>query len=484
MKAHLTGLALPLLLAAYPILFLYGHNAQSLEPADLVVPLGYSLIVAGLAYGLFYLFLRKSTSASLAAAVFMIFYFFYGTVFRLFVKLDKFSVDHFTVLPVVLILAGYAGYFLKSLKPRIATVLQRGLAVIALLLVVFNITVSAMAVKAQKATPSQKLIPVTGIHTQSNQSHPDIYYIIFDEYARFDVMRSYWHNNDVDQFESFLKKNNFFLVSNSHSVTINTQTEMGSRLNLTQYTDSTDPNVTLAALNNNKVMQIFKAYGYNTVSLDMSFPDINADYKLNYDPKEVAGMASDEFKQLFLDDTMFNAFKGYFQDNDPSEVKQRDLILYTLNKTTSLAEVKSPKFVYVHVLLPHLPFIFDKDGNLLPIQDIYDWHYYLGQYQYATKLGMQLLTKLLAQADPKNPPVIIFQSDHGARNLQTVAKDSIVLNGYLENYPMEYAHDNLSALYLPGYDTSTLSTSMPPIYTMEIVLNHYLNANVTVNLNP
>jgi hypothetical protein len=192
-------------------------------------------------------------------------------------------------------------------------------------------------------------------------------------------------------------------------------------------------------------------------------------------------MASDEFRQLFLDDTMFNAFKGYFQDNDPVEVKERDLILYTLNKATDLGDIKSPKFVYVHVLLPHLPFIFDKDGNLLPIQDIYDWHYYLGQYQYATKLGMQLLTTLLAQADPKNPPVIIFQSDHGARNLQTVARDSIVLNGYLENYPMEYAHDNLNALYLPGYDTSTLSTSMPPIDTMEIVLNHYLNANVSVD---
>jgi hypothetical protein len=484
MKAHLSGIALPLLLAAYPILFLYGHNAQSLEPSDMTVPLGLSLIVAALAYGMFYLLLRKSTSASLAAAVFMVFYFLYGVIFHQLTELDKFPVDHFTVLPVVVIVAGYIGYFLKFLKPKLAAGLQRVLVVICLVLVIYNLSATVITASAQKAAPVQKPIPLTGTSAQPGKQYPDIYYILFDEYARFDVMRNYWHNNDVDQFEAFLEQNNFFIVSNSRSVTINTQTEMASRFNLHQYTDDTPASETLAALNNNKVMQILKSYGYTIVSLNMPFHDITADYNLNYDPGQVAGMASDEFRQLFLDDTMFNAFKGYFQDNDPVEVKERDLILYTLNKATDLGDIKSPKFVYVHVLLPHLPFIFDKDGNLLPIQDIYDWHYYLGQYQYATKLGMQLLTTLLAQADPKNPPVIIFQSDHGARNLQTVARDSIVLNGYLENYPMEYAHDNMNALYLPGYDTSTLSTSMPPIDTMEIVLNHYLNANVSVDSTP
>ena len=34
-----------------------------------------------------------------------------------------------------------------------------------------------------------------------------------------------------------------------------------------------------------------------------------------------------------------------------------------------------------------------------------DWHYYLGQYKYATKLAGQLVTRLLANADPDNPPI-------------------------------------------------------------------------------
>jgi hypothetical protein len=270
------------------------------------------------------------------------------------------------------------------------------------------------------------------------------------------------------------------VVTKTRTATINTQIELASRLNLQQYNEKTDVKVTLAALDNNKVMQVVKSYGYTTAALDMSFPNITADYHINYDPQQVAGMAVDEFRQTFLDDTMFNAFLGYFQDADLSEIKQRDLLLYTLNQTADLSTLKSPKFVFAHVLLPHMPFIFDKNGNLNPPQDNYDWHYYLGQYQYTTKLAEQLITKLLANADPNNPPVIIIQSDHGARNMQRKSKDNILMDGYLENYPIDYAYDNFNVMYLPGIDPATLSDSMPPIDSMVLVLNHYLNAGVSL----
>ncbi|MGD0006673.1 MAG: hypothetical protein ABSE06_20865, partial [Anaerolineaceae bacterium] len=294
-------------------------------------------------------------------------------------------------------------------------------------------------------------------------------------------MHTYWHNDDVDQFAAFLKQNHFFVVTKTRTATINTQIELASRLNLQQYNEQTDVKVTLAALDNNKVMQVVKSYGYTTASLDMSFPNIDADYHINYDPQDVGGMAVDEFRQTFLDDTMFNVFLGYFQDVDTSETKQRDLILYTLNQIADLSTLKSPKFVFSHVLLPHMPFIFDKNGNLNPPQDNYDWHFYLGQYQYTTKLAEQLITKLLANADPNNPPVIIIQSDHGARNMQRRTKDNILMDGYMENYPVDYAYDNFNAMYLPGIDPSTLSDSMPPIDTMVLVLNHYLNAGVSLS---
>jgi len=498
MSKFIKGLCLPLLVAAYPILFLYGHNAANLEPSSLVMPLGLSILAAAGAYGLFYLFQRKavaaSVSASLSAVVFLIFYYFYGTIYNLLVSPDKLPVYHFVLLPVVIFVVFYAGFFISKIKAAPAAGVQNILLLFALVLVAYNVVFIIAPVELQRAHVKQDPSPVlsaakppTAIPAKTaakqsdvNQKYPDIYFFIFDEYERLDVMQSYFHDPDVDQYEAFLKQNHFYLFTGSQVPTINTQTEMSSRLNLQQYNMNSDVKVTLAAINNNKVMQVVKSYGYTTAALDMAFPHIVADYMVNYDPSQVAGMAVDEFRQTFLGDTMFNAFLGYFQDTAMSEAKQRDLIFYTLNQATNLSSLKSPKFVYAHVLLPHMPFIFDKDGNLLPPQDNYDWHYYMGQHQYTTKVMENLITKLLANADPSNPPVIIVQSDHGARNMIRRTKDNILMDGYLENYSIDNAYKNFDAMYLPGMDQSTLNPAMPPIDTMILVLNHYLNAGLTL----
>jgi hypothetical protein len=179
------------------------------------------------------------------------------------------------------------------------------------------------------------VIPVTGLEqAQPGQKYPDVYFIIFDEYVRFDAMREYWHNDEVDAFEALLKQNNFFIASQSLSPTINTYTEMSSRLNLRQYTEKDDPASLKALIHNNKVMQIFKAHGYTTVSINMAFPDVTADYSLKFNANEVGGLATDEFKQAFINDSMFAAFSGIIQDSDPVAVRKRESVLFTLDKTT------------------------------------------------------------------------------------------------------------------------------------------------------
>ena len=480
-KAHLAGLALPLLAAAFPILYLYGHNVWVLDLASLKVPLGYSLIVAALAYGLFFLLQRNPATASLSAAAFMIFYFTYGLLYQLLMKPDKFAVYHFSLLPLVIALAIYAGFFISRMKPGIAVSLRNILLLMSMALVIYNLAVitpvEVEKTQQKKAAP----IPVSGGSNNNGKKYPDIYYIIFDEFAGFPVNSSYFHSNTIAQFETFLQQNHFFVASNSRTVTINTQTEMATRLNLQQYTLTDDPSVTNYALDNNRVMQILKSYGYNTAVLNMFFQGINADYNLPYDPQQVSGMAADQFRQAFLGDTMFNAFSGYFLSATAAEQKQRDLILYTLNQTTNLPNVKSPKFVYTHLLLPHVPYIFDQNGNLLPPEDNYDNHFYIGQYEYTAKLAEALITKLLANADPSNPPVIIIQSDEGDRNIQRRDSNNVVLGGVLENYPIDNAYYILNAMYLPGYDTSQLPNNLPPIDTFVVVLNHYLDAGITVD---
>ncbi len=505
LRIQLISLAFPLLIAVYPTLFLYSVNAWALQPGSLALPLGLSLLVAVAAFGLFLLLERSAVSAGLSAALFMVVYFLYGQLYRGLLGLDILRIQHFSFLPIVITLAVYAGCFTTRIKRPLAAQINKILTVVVMLLVSYNLLVILSVeikrdwLKASTAsaappetitpalpptagmTPAPRPITPLGINPPpvSPQKYPDIYYIIFDEYAGFDAVREYWHDDYVNAFQDFLTRNHFFVANGSRSVTINTETELSSRLNLHQYTENDDPRAVLQRLDNNKVMAIVKYYGYTTVAMDMAFNSILADQNTQFDPQQVGGMASDDFKQTFLNDTMFMAFNEYFNYGSTAE-KQRDMVFFALNKTTTLSTVKSPKFVFTHVLMPHMPFIFDQNGGLIDPSHAYDWNYYLGQHKYTTLLAENLITRLLDNADPANPPVIIVQSDHGARNLASRSTDNVILDGYLQNYPLKYAHYILNALYLPGYNTQTLSNDMPPIDTFVIVLNHYLNAGVSV----
>jgi hypothetical protein len=141
MKILLKSLALPMLIAVYPILFLYGQNAPILNLGILPLPLLSAVLVAGLAFGIYYLFQRSVLTASLSSVVFILFFYLYGFIYRELVKLDKFPVQHYTLLPVVIILAGYAGYFIAKLRPGPAAAAQKILLFITAALLVFNLVI-------------------------------------------------------------------------------------------------------------------------------------------------------------------------------------------------------------------------------------------------------------------------------------------------------------------------------------------------------
>lgn len=485
LKQYLKYLPLPLLVAAYPVLFLFGHNTSILNLNALVFPMSASLLLAGVIYTLFCLFLQKPLLASLSVNVFIAFYYLYGSIDHLVMKWNQSLAQSAVLLPLVVVLALALGALATRIKRQVAIAIHKILLVVSAGLILYNLFAVTVPAEAQKAlanrSPFVLDVPVTG---GAANAKPDIYYIIFDEYSGFETIRNYWHQTYGEQFKAFLQQNGFFVATGSRSVTLNTGAEIATRLNLQPYSTNLADKVKQNAIDNNKVMAVMKAYGYTTVAIDMFFPGIHADQTVQYNPKDAERIAADAFEKLFLDMTMLNPFSEHFQSSNQTAVKQRDMILYSLDKTVEPGKIPSPKFVYTHILLPHEPFIFDKDCNLLPTQAHDDWNYYLGQHQCATQLAEQLIVNLLAQADPNNPPVIILQSDHGARNLPTLAADGTTLNHLLPNFPIEKGHDILNALYLPGFDTSQLSNTMDPTETFAIVLNHYLNVGLKVNRTP
>lgn len=484
----LKHLLLPVLAVFYPLIFLYSHNARIIELNSLNQPLLMGLVFALVLFGLFFLFQRKLLAASLSAAIFMAFFYSYGPLFRFLVKLNRIPIEHYTLLPVVIIIACYAGYFASKIKPKTAESLQNILLLVLVVLIGYNVA-TAVPVEIQKAQLHRSKQTVQAAAEVTSKKYPDIYFIVFDEYAGPDAIKEYWHDNYIDAFHTFLEQKGFFVADHSRSSSITSLIEIASRLNFAQYTVKTAPELGFYKLiTTNKIMPLLKSYGYKTVvfnGLKEGYPAIpsfqDADYEYESAPKgsESSGLMLDDYQQLVLNDTMLIPFTNFLKANDSETAKLRDMLFFELKRTGDLSDIQSPKFVYTHFLFPHLPIMFNENGAPLDPKYRSNWNYYLGQHKYATKLAETLVSEILKNADKNNPPVIILQSDHGARNLKSMIDTPGSAN--LTNYPEKYQKYILNALYLPGYDYSKLTDNMDPIDALPTALNFYLNAGITVD---
>jgi hypothetical protein len=149
------------------------------------------------------------------------------------------------------------------------------------------------------------------------------------------------------------------------------------------------------------------------------------------------------------------------------------MISFTI-KNIANREIRSPKFVYVHLLLPHPPFIFNQDGSITDLDKFTNWNYYINNYIFSMKVVQAMVDQILLESDSENQPVIILQSDHGARNQLINDPKSATL----QNYPEDLKTLIMFALYLPGFDYSRLPQDINPTNTFPIVFNDLFQTNI------
>jgi hypothetical protein len=477
----------PLLLAVYPVVFLYQVNDRVLRPSSLFLPLAVCAGVSVLVYGLWFAANGfRPLEASNAAMGFLLCFFLYGSARLQLLKVDILPVDHSRFLPTMLLVGVYLGLIIARLPTSIARRMNQAARFILGGLILYNLA-GILVVEGRKGVSSAEGTPrlAPTFVEMAGARRPDIYFIIFDEFAGFDVIREYWHYSRIDAFEKYLTDKGFYVATHSLSRTASTTYEVAARLNYEYPEDGQDRVYYSRLIAHNKVMQQLSDLGYTTVVFDgtggsFAFPGkipIDADYAFEYVPGtgDQAGLTVDEFAKLVFDRTMLwaatdanNALYG------PALARFRNNILYTIEKVPALADIPSPKFVYAHIMLPHVPFVFDENGNPNDAKDLYNWNYYLGSYIFATKEAQRLIDGILLASDPENPPVIILQSDHGARNMLTEDPNSVILS----DYPANFKYHILNAILLPGSDYSQLTPDFAPINTFPLVLNLYFGEQI------
>jgi phosphoglycerol transferase MdoB-like AlkP superfamily enzyme len=233
----------------------------------------------------------------------------------------------------------------------------------------------------------------------------------------------------------------------------------------------------IPAISNSQAMQYLKSLGYTTIVFNehpVGFLPFQADI-VHVDPDADSftwNSPFNDFGVLVMDSTMVRPILAAVHVTDAGVIAHAKRLLY-IEQNVTQPDVPSPKFVYVHVLLPHSPFMFDENGNFIPLEDQYDWDKYLGMYIYSIRTAERMIADILASRSGGREVVIILQSDHGARNFQNDT-DSILL----ENFPAHFSYSIVNAIRMPGCDESVLAQDFDPINTFPVIFNCYFNAEV------
>ena len=136
-----------------------------------------------------------------------------------------------------------------------------------------------------------------------------------------------------------------------------------------------------------------------------------------------------------------------------------------------MPDLKGPKYIFAHFLLPHPPFIFEKDGTKpknIKNRGIGRDERYLNQLIYTNKILMKLIESLLNNS--KHPPIIIIQSDHGPGYI-----DYINDEGLVDDNVRKKSHI-INAYYLPKSSKDLLYPIISPVNTFRIIFNLYFNS--------
>lgn len=475
-KSLIKYLLPPLLISLYPVIFLYAVNIEMLNIRQTVIPLVIATSIALLSFILFSLFTRSPLKGSLVAVVFLILFWnydlFYQGLFFLF------NLRKSITLVIMLCFFGLIFYLIQRTNKDKLEIINTAFLVIASFLIVINLfTIIPGEINKQAAASESTEYQSGREELSALTGKPDLYLIIFDEYTRIDTMADVWGYDNSDLADHF-NQVGFFLAEEStvkHGGTLHSLAEL---LNLEHLSEGKSDAQLVALYNNNLLFSYFNDRGYEIYFLDGldhplrgNLPDyINL---ITYeDIRETRyTILTDSFFSLLLSRSILGPFEHTFGFNQPGLFYYQGNLGFFDYLRHELPVRETPKFVFAHINSPHLPYVFDREGNLTNNQ-VHFFQYqelkpeqlkemYLEQYIFITEVIKDLSVSI--RENSMNDVIIIFQSDHGPRPTSS------------GNESWDDAYKVLNAIYFPDRDYSKLNEQITPVNTMRVVLNRYFD---------
>ncbi len=414
MKVKQAGLALMTIIpiCLYPIIFLYTNNIGEVNFSQAIGPSMLFILSASIIWGIFSGVSSDVWHGSILTSIFMIIILNYKWAEDYLRELLP-NLRWWHIVPIISVIFISIAVIKRGKKANKKLCFWGSSLFIGLCMFNIIMAMPTIVIKiAEEFTPKQKEEKADNIYV-TNENTPNVYYIILDEYSNFNFMSKYY-NYDNKIFEDFLKSNSFNISYNSRNNSSSTNVVTTNLLNLEYVVNDKTPSVNRFKMRKKpKLFSFFSEKGYMTYSIDnigVLLPAWQAIENAQYN-FEVDSKSSNQFSKMVIEKTLFDKMIKEEYLLEAKVVSQSLIYLKEISRNNI-----QPKFVYMHLLCPHVPFMWDENGQVISVENSVNWKekkYYLGQFKYITQNIMQCLREVITN-DPNS--IVIVQSDHSARS--------------------------------------------------------------------
>ncbi|MEA1926361.1 MAG: hypothetical protein U9M90_03955 [Patescibacteria group bacterium] len=479
----------PFLFALFPVFFLYANNKDLVHPSYAFWPLIIILLLSIAVFLLIEHFLRNIQKAAILSSAFFITFFSFGHYLKLpyliFEEMPFKNLDYYCLFAFWIVLLAVITCLVVKSKRSFKKITAYLNTVSIILLIMPISTIAWYEISAKNI---DELIKnensLTDVKNTNNK--PDIYYIVLDGYGRNDVLQKYY-GFDIGSFIKDLEDRGFFVAEKGTTNYPQTYLSIASSLNyayldeLSQVmgADSGNRGPLREMIKESRVYKTLKTAGYKFVAFpytwtgtyDNLHADIFMQNKIN----------TTEFTDLLVQSTPLRIFsnKNLFLEG------YRNKFYFAFDHLPDIAKIETPTFVYVHLLIPHPPFVFDEGGAIEKMESDLAGndgnHYfekcpgvdkykkaYVDQTKFASKNSLKTIDSILSKSS--TPPIIILQADHGPGSMLD-----------WEDPDKTNMHERMSILnayYLPDKGKKMLYDSITPVNTFRVVFNTLFDADL------
>lgn len=485
----------PLCFALAPLLSLYAVNRAEVQAQELLRPLLFVLLGSGILFGVFFVLSRRTPGrAALTLSLVLFAFFSFGlmapsldtagrTILALvFPNFPEIETDVRRAIFWLVAVSGVVGVLLwgrydpkKALLPAWAV----GLSYLTLSLFSLLKPVPAIAFPVKETIPT---VSSSKLPRKADPQTPDLYCIVLDAYGRQDQLQALY-GIDNTPFLQALETRGFRVLRRSHANYIQTVLAVAATLNL-NYLPSDKRNggmeQAIGWIQNNRLATLLRARGYQIIDIPSGFSPTtlpNADQRLTATGPLLSEKSP--FERLVLSLTPL-AFLLY--DDHPAYDRHRAQLLASLAHITDAARIPGPKFVFVHVLAPHPPFVLGRNGEPIypaktqfSLGDATDFGkdneatYRKGYADQLLAINQKVLEAMDSlQKNTTRPAVVVLMGDHGSR-MQTDWKSR-------EHTNLNEAFSNFQAVLVPG-GAPYLTDDLTPLNTFRLILTHVYGEN-------